>query len=208
MADSFADLFYALQPLKASIPIEVGLVLDGWLRNARHLVVIQLHAVQVACGSNWILRRTSSARFLATLRKIVNSKCRKIPGRQTQRIGHPLHKRRWTTVCAAGRRRWGGGVGHGGKGRSVCWAQWTVECVRQTIQESVGTRQFSRYVTEKVKDPPTPPSNKITSPMWPATRIFQHLASGRRFLFDDDQSQTVSVPRSPTPVIGPNRPSP
>ena len=61
VADSFANLVYAHQPLKASIPIEVSLVLDGWLRNARHLVVIQLHAVQVACGSNWILRRTPSA---------------------------------------------------------------------------------------------------------------------------------------------------
>ena len=61
VAYSFANLVYAHQPLKASIPIEVSLVLDGWLRNARHLVVIQLDAVQVACGSNWILRRTLSA---------------------------------------------------------------------------------------------------------------------------------------------------
>ena len=38
-----------------------SLVLGGWLRNVHHLVVIQLHAVQVACGSDWILRRTYSA---------------------------------------------------------------------------------------------------------------------------------------------------
>ena len=55
------SLVYAHQPWKASIPIEVRLVLDGWLRNARQLVVIQLHAVPVACGSNWILRKKSSA---------------------------------------------------------------------------------------------------------------------------------------------------
>ena len=61
VADSFANLVYAHQPLKAPIPIEVRLVLDGWLRNARQLVVIQLHAVQVACGSTWILRKTFSA---------------------------------------------------------------------------------------------------------------------------------------------------
>ena len=59
--DSFTNLVYAHQPSKGSIPIEVSLVFAGWLRNARHLVVTQRHAVQVACGCSWILRRTSSA---------------------------------------------------------------------------------------------------------------------------------------------------
>ena len=44
-----------------AIPIKVSLVLGGWLDNLHHLVVIQLHAVQVARGSDWILRMTSSA---------------------------------------------------------------------------------------------------------------------------------------------------
>ena len=61
VADSFLKLVYAHQPLKASIPIKVSLVLGVWPRDVRHLVIVQLHAVQVACGSNWILRRTSSA---------------------------------------------------------------------------------------------------------------------------------------------------
>ena len=43
-----------------AIPIKVSLVLGKWLHNVHHLVV-QLHTVQVARGSNWILRRTSSA---------------------------------------------------------------------------------------------------------------------------------------------------
>ena len=59
VAGSFTNLVYAHQPLKASIP--VSRVLGVWLRNVRHLVIVQFHAVQVACGSKWILRRTSSA---------------------------------------------------------------------------------------------------------------------------------------------------
>ena len=51
---------YHVECLQA-IPIKVSMVLGEWLRNVHHLVVIQLHAVQVACESNWILWKTSSA---------------------------------------------------------------------------------------------------------------------------------------------------
>ena len=47
--------------MSAAVLIEVSLVLGVWQRDARHLVLIQLHAVQTACWSNWILWRISSA---------------------------------------------------------------------------------------------------------------------------------------------------
>ena len=61
VANSFANRVYAHQASRDSIPIKISLVLGGWPRNVRHLAVIQLHGVHVASGSNWILRRTSSA---------------------------------------------------------------------------------------------------------------------------------------------------
>ena len=51
---------YHVECLQA-IPIKITLVLGEWLHNVHDLVVIQLHAVPVACGSNWILRSISSA---------------------------------------------------------------------------------------------------------------------------------------------------
>ena len=47
--------------MSAAVSIKVSLVLGAWLRDVRHPVFIQLHTVQVACWSNWILRRISSA---------------------------------------------------------------------------------------------------------------------------------------------------
>ena len=47
--------------MSAVVSIEVSLVLGVWQRDVRDLVHIQLQAVQVACWSDWILRRISSA---------------------------------------------------------------------------------------------------------------------------------------------------
>ena len=47
--------------MSGAVSIEVSLVLDVWLHDVGHFVVIQLHTVQVTCWPDWILRRISSA---------------------------------------------------------------------------------------------------------------------------------------------------
>ena len=53
----------SITPDQSTLSIKVSLVPGVWLRDVRHLLFIQLHTVQVACWSDWILQRIFSALY-------------------------------------------------------------------------------------------------------------------------------------------------